>query len=174
MKSVCAWCEKELDTTDSKGGDDTQVSHGICRSCLEALLVKSHRPVKNYLDRIDAPVLLVDSEGVILTANRKARKLPGKKTCDIIGRKSDDVLECAYARLPGGSGKTLHCKACDIRRSVLYTYESGKNLHRVPVYENTPKEGESAEMFYRVNTVKQGDAVLLRIDEACPHPVKTS
>ena len=38
------------------------------------------------------------------------------------------ALECAYARLPEGCGKTVHCVTCTIRNTVTSTIQS-KVLH---------------------------------------------
>ncbi len=38
MKIVCAWCRKVM-----KKGDNTKVSHGICKSCVAELTKGRHR-----------------------------------------------------------------------------------------------------------------------------------
>jgi hypothetical protein len=34
-KRICAWCKKELGTTNQKMSDDNKISHGICPACYE-------------------------------------------------------------------------------------------------------------------------------------------
>jgi sensor histidine kinase regulating citrate/malate metabolism len=48
------------------------ISHGICPECLNKVFAEMGIELVNYLDRIDSPVLVVDSDGAVKAANRKA------------------------------------------------------------------------------------------------------
>jgi PAS domain-containing protein len=133
---------------------------------------EENRDLQTFLDSLDAPVFLVSEEGSILNANSLARVLSGKPLSEIRGKKGGDVLECRYARLPEGCGKTVHCRACTIRRSVMHTYETGESLHDVPAYQDIIRKGETVNVCFRISTEKAGNIVLLRIDEVLPIPIE--
>jgi PAS domain-containing protein len=72
---VCAWCGKGLRELIP----DAPVSHGICDDC--AVFFRQNTPtsrIREFLDRFQEPVLLVNSDAVVLTANRPARAMLGK------------------------------------------------------------------------------------------------
>jgi hypothetical protein len=78
------------------------------------------------------------------------------------------VLECAYARLPGGCGNTEHCKACTIRRTITTTHATGDGKVNVPAYQDIVTPGGIREVRFLISTEKVGNFVLLRIDEVQP------
>jgi PAS domain-containing protein len=165
MKRICAWCRKDLGKGESGSEADRIITHGICDQCQSNLWFQQGVPFQQFIDSLEEPVLVVDSEDRIENANRKARKLLGKELGDIKGTKRGEVFECAYARLPEGCGKTEHCSGCAIRRTVGYTLESGKSSLRVPATLRCEGiEGEEGTRFL-ISTEKVGDVVLLRIDD---------
>jgi PAS domain-containing protein len=165
MKRICAWCRKNLSGEEDDSGSDRVITHGICDQCQNNLWFQQGVPFHQFIDSLEEPVLVVDSEDRIENANRKARKLLGKELDDIKGAKRGEVFECAYARLPEGCGKTRHCSGCAIRRTVGHTLESGKSFLRVPATLRCegPK-GDKGTRFL-ISTEKVGDVVLLRIDD---------
>ncbi|MEW6488773.1 MAG: PAS domain-containing protein [Thermodesulfobacteriota bacterium] len=167
MRRVCAWCGGELEP----GGNpaDPVVTHGICPSCSDHFFGDPDLPpLRRFLDRLEAPVLLVDGEGAVLTANRAARELLGKSLPEIEGHRSGDVMECARARLPGGCGRTEHCRACAIRIAVSETFATGVSREGLCAVEGAGTFGASGSSVVRISTERVGGTVLLRIDEMGP------
>ena len=41
MKRLCAWCGKELG--EKPGGEPDDVTHGICKKCMEKLLASTNK-----------------------------------------------------------------------------------------------------------------------------------
>jgi len=152
------------------GGDEPEVNthgtitHGICQEC--RFNIKAQRGVllQEYLDHLDVPVLLVDSDVKIIGANNSACELLGKDITDMEGCRGGDVFECEYARLPRGCGNTIHCSGCAVRRTVTDTHLTGKLHRRVPAYLNMKKLKETHRFDLFITTEKVDDAVLLRID----------
>lgn len=169
MRKVCAWCKKQigdLGSGETKNPDEETVTHGICLSCSE-LFVNESDSVKwhEFLDRLEGPIIAVDDEGKLAAANTAAAKATGKRLVDLKGMLGGDAIECAYAKLPGGCGKTEHCVACAIRITVMKTHKTGISHSEVPAYNNLGTLAEAKAVRFLISTEKVGPYVLLRIDE---------
>ncbi len=137
-----------------------------CETCREELLQpRTAQSLADYLDRLKVPVLVMADDVRVVGGNAAARALLGKDAADICGHLPGEVIECAYARLPGGCGNTEHCKACTIRQLVTNTHLTGESHHHVPAYQDIRLPGGVREMRYLVSTEKVGPFVLLRMDE---------
>jgi PAS domain-containing protein len=164
MERICAWCRKDLGKEESGAEFDRVITHGICDQCQSNLWFQQGVPFEQFIDSLEEPVLVVDSEDRIEIANRRARTLLGKELGDIKGTKRGEVFECAYARLPEGCGKTRHCSGCAVRRTVAYTFESGKSSLRVPATLRCERPKGGKDTRFLISTEKVGGVVLLRID----------
>ena len=164
MKTVCGWCLAELKPEDGKGGG---VSHGMCAEC--AAFIRANRPgrtLRSFLENLPVPVLAMDAEARVAVSNAAARTLLGRTAEEtVVGRLGGEALECAYARLPGGCGRTEHCKACAVRNAVMETHATGKPRDRVVAHQVLNAPGGPRRQRLLIATEKQGDVVLLRIDE---------
>lgn len=142
-----------------------EVTHGICESCKDYFFADKRLTLDGVLNRLEAPVLMVNAQGEVLLVNDKALQLLDKDLESVSGFMGGDVMECAYARLPGGCGNTVHCAACTIRINVARTFETGKGLKQVPAYLNRQNRDSVHEIRFLISTEKVDDVVLLRIDE---------
>ena len=163
MKNICAWCEREL-SADS-GPPDGLVSHGICTECRDYFFPRRGGPpsFRAFLDRLSVPVLVVDDDVKVVLANGKACALLGKEPEEVEGRYGGEAVECAYARLPGGCGKTLHCKSCTIRKTVLDTHATGEGHYDVPAYQDKLTVHGGEKVRYGITTEKSGGFVFLKV-----------
>jgi hypothetical protein len=166
MRRVCAWCGKKLGNIAAESESEYAVSHGICDSCALRLLSEDAKPLHDFLDGLGVPVLVMESGNVVRTANRFARELLRKDLCEMEGLRGGNVLECPYAKLPGGCGQQEHCKSCTIRNCVLETFETGRSILRRRAYPDIQFGDEVKTMCFEISTEKTGDLVLLCIDEA--------
>ena len=167
MRRFCAWCQTPLDEGPRELHAGEDVSHGICPQCQEFFFSDPEEGgIERFLDRLDIPVLVVDGDLIVQTANRKALEVLGSNLPRVRLRLGGDVLECARARLPGGCGRSEHCSACAIRGSVESTYRTGEE-HRQVVADQLVHRGSGPDQPVRlvISTQKSGDAVLLRIDQ---------
>ena len=164
MRRICAWCSADLDGNVSalRGGP---ITHGICESCSSHFTAHDLVPLRVFLDALEPPVLLVDSAGVILTANAAARRTLGMQPGTAEGSLRGDVLRCANASLPGGCGKTERCAACEIQGSVNRTFETGLAMDHVPACLDVQGSAGREQMLLRISTEKVSGSVLLRLDE---------
>ncbi|HEY5975965.1 MAG TPA: PAS domain-containing protein [Geobacteraceae bacterium] len=125
-----------------------------------------HEPpqdLREFLDSISVPIVLVDADGVIRTANRHALAMFQKDAAEIEGGLGGDVFECIYAKLPEGCGHTVHCAGCAIRQSVMLTHLTGQNAMRVPASLKMQCPQEPQEIRFLISTEKFCDHVMLTI-----------
>jgi hypothetical protein len=120
----------------------------------------------DYLDSLDAPVIVIDSTVRVMNSNRHARELLNKEMGEIEGCRGGDVFECAFAKLPQGCGYTVHCEACAIRNTVMDTFQTGKSHMKEPAYLMQGLPDNYHEIQFEISTEKVKDVVLLRIDSA--------
>ncbi len=98
MKRVCSYCNKSLGTKNSD--TETTVTHGICRECNHWVRKNWKQSMDDYLNSFNFPILLVDSDVIVKTANRNAENLLGKKASEITGQYGGNATECEFARMP--------------------------------------------------------------------------
>ena len=158
----CIWCALELRDHDSSG---LPFAPSVCVACAEYLAADERLSVEEFIERLPHPVLVLESDGVVVAANEEARAFVGKGPEQISGRRGGDVIECSSARLPGGCGNTIHCKGCALRRSVLHTFETGEGLSDVVAHQSVMSELGIRRMWYRLATERVGQLVLVRIDD---------
>jgi transcriptional regulator of aromatic amino acid metabolism len=165
MKIICAWCGKEIeDIPEDEKTSKYEVSHGICLPCKERFLADDEYSLTHFLNKLEAPVLVVNGAGEVALANDQALELLGKGVEQVKGYRGSDVTECAHTTLPGGCGNTRHCVACTIRNNVMQTLETAECKRRVPAYLNQQLNDDKRIVDYLISTEKMGDVVLLRID----------
>jgi PAS domain-containing protein len=164
MTRFCLWC---LEEWEAPNDERDAVAATTCQDC-RAELFQPGEPVvlSEYLNQLEAPILVLDGETRVVTFNDRARALLGKNPPECAGQFGGDVMECAYARLPGGCGHTIHCQACTIRRTVTGTLLSGEPQRDVLAYQDIVTPAGPRQVLYKVSTEKVGHFVLLRINAA--------
>lgn len=165
MRSVCAWCGVVLRPSGHAAGASEPITHGICRPCAEAMLADMTAPVDTSLDRLPAPILVVDSDVTIVGANHQALDALAKPLEEVAGRRGGDAIACQSSHLPGGCGRQVCCRSCAIRRTVTDTHSTGVARRAVPAYADVETPAGPRRMDLLISTEKLGDLVLLRIDE---------
>ena len=164
-RSTCAMCHRGMppETIEPRA-----ITGKICRDCLDLYGARAGVPLLDFLDLLGVPVLVADSDVVVLLANKPLLTLVGKNIAQVKGQRGGDVFECAYARLPGGCGKTVHCSGCAIRRAVTETFTTGKSLRNVLAYLNRDMVTQFLQLGLVISTEKAWGVVLLRIDHIGP------
>ncbi|MCK4812837.1 MAG: PAS domain-containing protein [Candidatus Marinimicrobia bacterium] len=165
MNRVCSWCHKSLGSIDSDVHSEGVVTHGICQDCLDDIFSKSSLDFTLFLNSISAPVAIVDKNGVFQSANDLAQSLLNKDRSEIIHKMSGEAFSCKNASLPGGCGKTIHCAECELRNTIIETYEHNKDQVDIPVTLIQEKESQREMFHFLVSTQKINDLVLMKIDE---------
>jgi hypothetical protein len=166
MKSICAWCKKDMGIVHSNKYAENVITHGICEECARVAFTELNMDrMAIFIDRLPEPVLVVDGDVVALMANIKAREVLGKDLPKIKGFKGGNIIECVHSHEPGGCGRTVHCNGCAIRLTVEDTYKTGKSHLRVPAYADISFKSKVKKISYLISTEKVKGVVLLRIDK---------
>jgi hypothetical protein len=166
MKQVCLYCGCYLGSVEAPPGDPTPISHGVCSICLPIFMSQMGKPLSDFLDTLPGPIFVVDAECHIVGANTLGLQQLSKDLVAIEGRLAGNAFECKNAKLPGGCGRTLHCKTCTIRRTVTKTAETGESCFYVPAFIDLADISKDTTIRFLISTEKVKDAVLLRIDDA--------
>lgn len=165
MQKICSWCKIDLGTVSTDSYFENAISHGICTECVDTFFGPHRVKLVDFIDSLNAAVVVVDAAGSIISANKQARVLLHKDMADVVGLQGGEVFECAYAKLPEGCGNTTHCDGCTIRNTVMDSFLSGKSHLKKPAYliHGTPDNNQ--EVQFLISTEKVNDVVLLRIDK---------
>ena len=162
---TCALCKKDV---SSEAIAQRTITGSVCEECLQNVGAQSGMPLRDFLDGLGVPVVAVDSDVVVSMANKPLLALLGKNFSQVRGQRGGDVFECAYARLPGGCGRTVHCSGCAIRRAVTETFTTGRSLRGVLAYLNRDAITQFLQLGMLISTEKVWGMVLLRIDHIGP------
>lgn len=136
MRVVCSYCQSLI--RQDAAGKSTDVSHGMCSACerhFERLW--AGMALGEYLDDLPQAVLVVDADARVLAANAKATLLLGRDPASPRGLLGGEAMACARSRLPGGCGKTIHCRECAIRNTVTSVAASGRPKENVAAFLDT-------------------------------------
>lgn len=167
MAYQCMWCNNEMDPEQGRGHDSRTMVRSICTTCLEHFVFQMGVPLQSFLDSLPAPIFVVSDDVVVQAANKEGFALLRKEARQVLKKLGGIVFDCAYAQLPEGCGRTVHCSGCAIRRSVHHTYTTGKSLIEEPATLRCD-DSSSPRIDMRISTEKMGDVVLLRIDQFGP------
>jgi len=140
--------------------------HGICPECALSITRGAPRTAGEILNTIAEPIFLIDSDGVVKGANLSALGMLGKELPDIQDEMGGDALECTYAKDAAGCGRTVHCRTCAIRNTVMDTLRTGHGYDKVPAFQSIDTGEGPVVMRFVITTEKLGGNVLLRVDSA--------
>lgn len=166
MKNLCAWCNQNIFKDADENSESVRpVSHGICIACAKKMFSELSEDMNAYLNRFDIPILIVDKDENVISANEKALKKAGLKPEELKGMRCGDVIECVNATEIGRCGKTIHCQSCVIRNSVLFTHNTGKPQIRIPAFPDTQQFESVKPSCVLISTEKVGEMVFIKIEE---------
>jgi PAS domain-containing protein len=163
MELFCSFCSSYLGVKEPIA--DTRRTHGICPECLEhALRQQGESSFDAYLEQFTAPILIIDGQGRVAAVNGAALKLLNKSYQRVQGVLGGEAMDCAWSRLPGGCGQTIHCAACTVRNLVM---ETMKNKHvRRRQWVSLAREEEVVDML--IVTMYHDNVVRIVIEEVRP------
>lgn len=158
----CARCEKQI--PGLSGINLKPVTTNLCPQCLQYFELREVADICQYIENLPAPILVIDGNNMIKGANTQACKAVSIDLPHILNLRGGDVFECAYAHLPEGCGKTVHCSGCQIRRAVLNTLATGKPSLGVSVELVQRVDGKDRKVTIEISTQRVANCVLLRVD----------
>lgn len=165
MKVSCSYCR--LDMGDKEPLDDLAVTHSICPECFEYFSrqwVGFH--LSDYLDTFEEPMVIVSPNARVIAFNGSYAKSFLKEDEKTVGLLAGEFLECAHSRLPEGCGRTVCCRDCTIRNTIMATLRTGMPQDKVPAYLNTFEEGREVVKNLLISTERHGPVVRMIIEEA--------
>ena len=165
IRRVCCVCGVELGSPLETNKPGETLSHGFCRHCLEQYMAGTGESFDDYLDTIEVPILVANSNGSVLFANTQARELVSKDLDQISGRLGGEVFDCEYASLPGGCGHTIHCQSCTVRNTIMKTFETGEPCTRVKACLDLDTIIGPRVARFLISSEKTGETVTLIIEE---------
>lgn len=167
MQTRCAWCGGIIADFNQEN-PDRPISHGICLECVRRMFIAMVEPIENFLNRFKVPVMVINNEERVVALNLKGLDMAGHIKSDARLR-CGDAIECINASKPEGCGRTVHCRACTIRNSVLHTYSTGQPLKNIPAYPDLQSFDTFKQNNFLISTEKVGELVILKIEENCDH-----
>ncbi len=165
---TCALCNAPLDkpeTEQNNAGPDLP-RYDLCPQCEGQLFAQWGVPFQEYIDGLQAPVVITDDNIVLKAANRAACNLLNREAGQMTGLPSGLVFECEHASKPEGCGRTVHCSGCVIRNTVMDCYLSGRPHLRIPATLERGEPGETTTERLLISTLRRDNVVLLKIELA--------
>lgn len=164
MHVVCSYCRKDLGRKPPFG--DGSLTHAMCPECGAYFAAQwGGMSYGEYVARFQFPVVLIEPGGRVVAMNRPACDFLGQRPEQVVGLLGGEAMECAYARLPGGCGKTTHCPTCAIRNTVMATHRTGRAQVRVPA---TLRRRDDRVHELLISTTLEGQVVKVVIEPAPP------
>lgn len=151
----CRICGKELLEKQSRG---------FCDECFSEILKNKQQLKEKILDNIGLPVVVIDSNVNVFSANNDLLKFIDKSLTEIAGQLGGDVFNCTYAKLPGGCGKTEFCEDCEIRDLVVKTLEE-KQSKKENIHLTLDIKGKEIKTKMNVSTRIIEGKVFLQIND---------
>lgn len=166
MKRVCSWCQREFGTKEGNGQPDDAITSMICQDCWNEMFPDGHSTA-SFLNRLDAPVAVVNDRGRLLGANRAGEALSEARGLETpVGETIGRVFDCAHYA-GGDCGRTIHCSACAIRDAVMRTHQTKVGVHQVPAVLKRQADDavEPGRVDLLVSTEYHRGLVCLQIEE---------
>lgn len=165
MEKVCAWCKSLIGYITTSVSTECNITHGICNSCADKLNAEMGVDLSVFLNELEAPVVLVDKDGIVRNANNEAQSLLNKNIDQISDYPGGEVFDCIHSKEPDGCGNTIHCVTCTIRNCVMATFNSGVSLLEKPALLHTGDPEKPVKLDFLISTEKVDGFVLLRVDD---------
>jgi hypothetical protein len=117
------------------------------------------------LESIAEPVLLMQGNPrQVITVNKKALALFGKKLSEVEDKRGGQVFDCLHSFSEAGCGKDINCEHCKIKEAIVDTFNTGEPHSGV----STPlqiKNSDGIKTYQlQVSTEKVGDLALVRVE----------
>ncbi len=121
-------------------------------------------PSREQLESVGEPALLMQGNPrQVVTANRKALELFGKRLADVEAHRGGEVFDCVHSFSAAGCGKDDNCEPCRIRQAIVATLETGAP-HAASAELPVRKPGGETTYVLDVRAEKTGELAIVRIE----------
>jgi hypothetical protein len=86
--------------------------------------------LNSIFDDLPLIMILIDQNGKIENINRAATVALEKEKKDCVGLLGGEIFQCINSFTGEGCGKSRECLECNVRNSVMHTFETGKNIYK--------------------------------------------
>jgi len=161
MAASCRVCGKSIALNGKTAHGN--IACEICDGCAAQVSGTSGRRV--LLESIDAPVLLMQGNPrQVVTANKQAVALFGKKLPEIENHRGGQVFDCVHSFTEAGCGKDVNCEGCKIKDAIVDTFITANPHHGISAELSIKKANGTKTYVVRVSTEKLGDFALVRVE----------
>jgi len=160
-KPSCAWCKAELPPEDVEK-THFHVSGGLCLGCLMKFSAGSPEQASRFLETRNDPLLLVDGDIRVLSANSSFGALIGRPAGSIEYLSTGDIFGCEQLSPQGACKQAESCLHCALRRLVTDCLAGKEGSGEAHLHRKTPKGIE--EVRLRFTTERVRNLALVRID----------
>lgn len=99
--------------------------------CLAAEHLEESRTLRELLDAIPSPAIVLNGNRQTLAANRALRRLLGIESGEILGDRPGELVGCVHAAEgPDGCGTGYHCRTCGAVEAILQCQASQAQVSR--------------------------------------------
>ena len=134
---------------------DTSAGRHIAAECKSASqgILESQDEFLVVFENVPLIMVIVDSERRVRRANRAAIEFGRRPPEEMIGLRGGEALRCLHSLDdPKCCGFGSFCEQCDIRRTVLDTFETGNSHYGVEAKLAISREGKQTELYLLVST----------------------
>lgn len=160
-KPSCAWCKAELPAGDIEK-THFHVSGGLCLNCLMKFSAASPAEANRFLETKNEPLLLVDGDIRVLSANSSFGALVGKPAGSIEHLSTGEVFDCEQVSPQATCKKSESCLQCALRRLVTDCLAGKEDSGEAYLHRKASKGVE--ELRLRFTTERVRYLALVRID----------
>ncbi len=115
-------------------------------------VVREQRNLQLIFDSVQAGLLLVDGEGVVIRVNDSFAELVGRQAGELLMSRPGEALSCA-SLYPAGQrcGDTPDCKTCPIRVLIMRALQEGISVWDVEVNKELVRDGKPRSVWLNLN-----------------------
>lgn len=160
MAVNCTVCGKPIALSPKAA---RSISFDVCDICVSELSGASD--YATLLEAIDAPVLLMQGNPrQVVTANRMALELFGKKPEQVEFHRGGQIFDCVHSFTEAGCGKDANCEHCKIKNAIVDTFTSASSHKGISTELLIKKAAGIRPRIVQVSTEKLGDLALVRVE----------
>jgi len=163
VTAICSICRGDAENLGADGREAG--GFNLCDKCRKDFELKNAASLVPLLDRYSEPVMVVDSAGRLLSCNRLAEGVLGRRLIGIRGLLPGEFMKCGVATKHTGCGRGVKCGDCNLRQAIRTTFNEGRPIQKLPVALDAIHNGKVSIRRFTLSTQKVGEVVQLRIED---------
>lgn len=161
MKVVCAWCSKEISTSQV---ESDVISHGMCGLCRRNYFGETWISFEELMRGAQFPVIFADRDMRVAAASEAAAAAFAGSAHGGSKLLAGVVIGCVNSQLPGGCGQSTECAGCVLRNTATATFADGQTRNGVTSVHRLDADGGVRDVQIVFSVERTGAGVLLFIE----------